>query len=103
MCLGIPARIVAIVDKDNLLANVAVSGIQRQINIACIASDESDLDKLIGQWVLVHVGFAMCVIDEAQAQQTLQALQSMQALEHEIDDFSHIGNAGEHPLKEEQK
>lgn len=94
MCLGIPGKIVEITDAEAMLANVEVSGIKREINIACVI--ETTAEALIGKWALVHVGFAMCIINESQAKETLDALASMQALEHEVDDFSSVGQtAGE--------
>ena len=87
MCLGIPARVVEITDTTTLLGNVEVSGIKREVNLACVA-DERAPEKLIDQWVLVHVGFAMSIIDEKQARESLAALEAMQALEHNIDDFN---------------
>lgn len=89
MCLGIPGKIVEITDIDAMLANVEVSGIKREISIACVI--DTTAEDLIGKWSLVHVGFAMCIIDEAQAKETLDALQAMQALDHEVDDFSAVG------------
>lgn len=89
MCLGIPGKIVAINDTENLLASVEVNGIRREINVSCVV--ENHAEELIGKWALVHVGFAMCIIDEQQAQQTLDALSSMQVLEHEVEDFTAVG------------
>lgn len=86
MCLGIPGKIVAITDEQAMLGQVEVSGIQREVNLSCVV--ETTASDLIGRWALVHVGFAMCLIDEQQAQETLDALAAMQAIEHEIDDFS---------------
>ena len=71
MCLGIPGRIVRIDDADMNLATVDVAGVRRQINIACIVSDNHPPEACLGDWVLVHVGFAMSRIDEAQAEETL--------------------------------
>lgn len=91
MCLGIPGKIVEITDVESMLANVEVSGIKREINIACII--ETTVEDLVGKWTLVHVGFAMCIIDEVQAKETLLALEAMQALDHEVNDFSAVGQA----------
>lgn len=91
MCLGIPGKIIEITDSEAMLANVEVSGIKREINIACVI--ETTAEDLVGKWALVHVGFAMCLIDEAQAKETLEALEAMQALDHEVDDFSSVGQA----------
>lgn len=90
MCLGVPGKVVGITDAAALLASVEVSGIKREVNVGCVV--EGVPDELLGKWVLVHVGFAMCVIDEKQAKETLAALESMQALEHELDDFSQRSN-----------
>ncbi len=67
MCLGIPGRIVTIDDVQKKLATVDVSGVRRQVNIACIVNEEHPVHACLGDWVLVHVGFAMSRIDEAEA------------------------------------
>jgi len=74
MCLGIPGRIVKIVDAEKKLATVDVNGIKRQVNIACILNDTRDAHSCVGDWVLIHVGFAMSRIDEQQAAETLKIL-----------------------------
>lgn len=75
MCLGIPGRITAITDPGRLMAMAEVSGVRRAVNVACVAGD--DLNALVGQWVLIHVGFAMSLIDEAEAAATLEALRDL--------------------------
>jgi len=70
MCLGIPGRIVEIVDDAYDIAKVEVSGVKRNISIALVRAD--GIEK--GDWVLVHVGFAMSKINEQEAQETLKAL-----------------------------
>lgn len=75
MCLGIPGRITAITSPDRLMAMAEVSGVRREVNVACIAGDR--LDDLVGQWALIHVGFAMSIIDEDEAEKTLQALKDL--------------------------
>lgn len=85
MCLGIPGQIVEITDSDNLLAKVDVSGVKRQVNIACIVSDDHPVDSCIGDWVLVHVGFAMSRIDEDEAHKTLQILTELGEVQQELD------------------
>ena len=75
MCLGIPGQIVAITDPARLMAMAEVSGVRREVNVACIA--EGPLDDLIGAWALIHVGFAMSRIDEDEAAKTLEALQGL--------------------------
>lgn len=84
MCLGIPGKIVAITHPTNKLAMVDVLGVQREINIACIVNDEHPVDSCVGDWVLVHVGFAMSRIDEKEAQLTLEVLQMLGDAQAEI-------------------
>ena len=76
MCLGIPGQIVEITDAGRLMALAEISGVRREVNIACIASD-APLETLIGSYALIHVGFAMALIDEAEAARTLEALQGL--------------------------
>lgn len=85
MCLGIPGRIVRIDDAEKKLATVDVSGIKRQVNIACIVSEDHPLDSCVGDWVLVHVGFAMSRINEAEAAQTLKILTELGEAQAEIE------------------
>ena len=75
MCLGIPGRITAIVDEDRLMAMAEVSGVRRAVSVACVAGN--DLQALVGQWALIHVGFAMSLIDEDEAAKTLEALRDL--------------------------
>ena len=73
MCLGIPGQVVEIVDAAGHLAKVDVSGVRRVISTRLLASAPPD----VGDWVLVHVGFAMALIDETEAQATLDQVQRM--------------------------
>ena len=75
MCLGIPGRIVAITDPARQLALAEVSGVRREVNLACIA--DGPLEGLVGAWALIHVGFAMALIDAAEAERTLAALRDL--------------------------
>jgi hydrogenase expression/formation protein HypC len=75
MCLGIPGRITAITDAGRLMAMAEVSGVRREVNVACVA--EGPLEGLIGEWVLIHVGFAMSRIDPEEADRTLAALRDL--------------------------
>jgi hydrogenase expression/formation protein HypC len=77
MCLAIPGQIVAISDAAKKLAIVEVSGVRREINIACVVDADHPAAGCVGDWVLVHVGFAMSRIDEAQAAATLQILREL--------------------------
>ncbi len=75
MCLGIPGQIVEITDTDRMTAMADVSGVKREVNVACVA--EADPATLVGRWALIHVGFAMALIDEAEAAATLEALKHL--------------------------
>jgi hydrogenase expression/formation protein HypC len=82
MCLGIPGQIVEFVDEVNDIAKVEVSGVRRNISVALVRPEGIHM----GDWVLVHVGFAMSKIDENEAQETLQLLRSMgEAYEEELE------------------
>ncbi|HVO00872.1 MAG TPA: HypC/HybG/HupF family hydrogenase formation chaperone [Candidatus Cybelea sp.] len=74
MCLGIPGRIVAITDPVHKLGTVEVAGVRRAVNLACIIDEDHPIEACIGDWVLVHVGFAMSRIDEREAEATLALL-----------------------------
>lgn len=86
MCLGVPGQIVKIGDSALQLATVDVCGVQRDVNISLICDNDNPA-PLLGKWVLVHVGFAMSIIDEAEAKQTQEALLAMSQLDHEVGDF----------------
>ena len=85
MCLGIPGRIVAIADEAAMLAVVDVSGVRRTVDVVCVAQEGEPLEALIGVWVLVHVGFAMSRIDEAEAAATLKVLTEIGEAQAEMD------------------
>ncbi len=82
MCLGIPGQIIAITDLDNSLAMVNIGGVKREVNIACILDEEYTPENCLGDWVLVHVGFALNRLDEQEAHQTLDFLNQLTAFEH---------------------
>ncbi|MEM8855505.1 MAG: HypC/HybG/HupF family hydrogenase formation chaperone [Pseudomonadota bacterium] len=83
MCLGIPGKIVAIEDEARHLATVDVSGVRRAVNVLPVEGN-GPLEDLIGRYVLVHVGFAMSLIDEAEAKRTLEALNELGEAQEEI-------------------
>ncbi len=88
MCLGIPGQIVEISDPAQLRAKVEVEGVRREVSIALIGLDGPDSAR-VGDWVLVHVGFAMAKIDEDDARETLDALKALGDLyEQELTDYS---------------
>jgi hydrogenase expression/formation protein HypC len=81
MCLGIPGEVVELLDHDHL-ARVEVAGVRRTVNIGLVVDEGVNP----GDWVLLHVGFAMAVIDEEEAQLALASLQMMgQAYSDEVD------------------
>ena len=83
MCLGIPAQIVAVTDPDRMMALAEVSGVRREVNVAPVASGE--LEDLVGKWTLIHVGFAMALIDEDEAAATLEALRDLGEAQEALD------------------
>ncbi|MDR1426648.1 MAG: HypC/HybG/HupF family hydrogenase formation chaperone [Bifidobacteriaceae bacterium] len=84
MCLGIPGEVIAIVDESEHLASVAVNGVRRTISARLLADDP----VAVGDWVLVHVGFAMSKIDEHEAALTLDQIQKLgRPFEEEMDAF----------------
>jgi hydrogenase expression/formation protein HypC len=84
MCLGIPGQLREISDVHEHLARVDVSGVTRIVNIGLL--EDEDLQP--GDWVLIHVGFAMSKIDEREAALALASLQLMgQAYDDELEAF----------------
>jgi hydrogenase expression/formation protein HypC len=84
MCLGIPGRIIEIVDATDKLALADFGGVRRKVNVICVADEGTTLDDLVGRWVLVHVGFAMSVIDEREAEATLAILTELGEMQSEV-------------------
>jgi len=74
MCLGIPGRVIEITDAANNLALADFNGVKRVINLACVVDPTQTIEDCVGDWVLVHVGFAMSRIDEREAAETLRVL-----------------------------
>jgi hydrogenase expression/formation protein HypC len=86
MCLAIPGKIVEIVDEENSIAKVEVGGVKRNINIGMLGKDEAG----VGDYVLIHVGFAMSKVDEAQAQDTLRVLREIGEFDLEFEQFKTV-------------
>jgi len=84
MCLGIPGKIVEITNPTHKLALVDVAGVKREINVTCVVNEEHPLESCIGDWVLVHVGFAMSRIDEQEAAATLEVLNELGEVQAEL-------------------
>ena len=85
MCLGIPGQIVEMVDEANTIARVDVNGVRRNVNIGLVTAD----NPRIGDWVLIHVGFALSKIDDDEAQATFRFLEELgKAYEDELSQLS---------------
>ena len=93
MCLGIPGRVVSISDADNKLGVVDISGVRREVNLICVLDDDHPIEACVGDWVLVHVGFAMSRIDEAEAAATLAILEELDEVAPELDAMRSSGQA----------
>jgi hydrogenase expression/formation protein HypC len=84
VCLAIPGQVVGVVDEANRLAKVDVAGVRRTVNVGLL--DGEGVDE--GDWVLIHVGFAMSKIDEEEASATLTLLEAMGAeYEQELEEL----------------
>src|SRR3974377_2276923 len=92
MCLGIPGCIVRIDDAENMIATVDICGVRRQINVNCIVDENHPVEACIGDWVLVHVGFAMSRIDADEAAATLKLLSELGEAQAELE--SMLDHAG---------
>jgi len=73
MCLGIPGQLVEWVDREHHIAKAEVSGVRRNVNVGLLAGPPDHVD--VGDWVLIHVGFAMSKIDEEEARETRRFLE----------------------------
>ena len=75
MCLGIPGQVVEWGQPEHHIAKVEVSGVRRNINVGLLVDEPGGLQ--IGDWVLIHVGFAMSKVDEEEARKTREFLESL--------------------------
>jgi hydrogenase expression/formation protein HypC len=82
MCLAIPGRVVEIVDEAGDIAKVEVGGVRRNINVALLDAVR------VGDYVLIHVGFALSKVDEHEAAATLRLLEELGAYQDEFDQFN---------------
>jgi hydrogenase expression/formation protein HypC len=83
MCLAIPGKIVEIVDPENSIAKVEVGGVKRNVNIGMLGEEEAR----VGDYVLIHVGFAMSKVDEKEAEETLRVLKEIGEFDLEFEQF----------------
>jgi hydrogenase expression/formation protein HypC len=90
MCLGIPGQIVEMVDDEHHIAKAEVSGVRRNVNVGLLTEGEDAVG--IGDWVLIHVGFAMSKIDEEEARQTREFLEMLgEPYEQELSELKASG------------
>ncbi len=86
MCLAIPGQVIELVDEENQIAKVDVVGVRRNINVSLLANDSGGARP--GDWVLIHVGFALSKVDEQEAHATLRLLEQMGAdYEQELEEL----------------
>ena len=86
MCLAIPGQVIEFVDEVNRLAKVDIAGVRRNVNVSLL--DEDGDSARPGDWVLIHVGFALSKVDEQEAQATLRLLEHMGAeYEQELEEL----------------
>jgi hydrogenase expression/formation protein HypC len=86
MCLAIPGQVIEIVDHANRLATIEIAGVRRTVNVGLL--DDDGIGVGPGDWVLIHVGFALSQIDEAEAHATLDLLAQMGAeYEQELEEL----------------
>ena len=76
MCLGVPGRVIEFVDPSRHIAKVEVSGVRRNVNVGLVLPDGLE----VGDWVLIHVGFALSKIDEDEARRTTDYLKQLDDL-----------------------
>jgi len=85
MCVGIPAQVVEILPAERKMAVVEVEGVRREVSIVIVADEGLE----IGDWVLLHVGFAMSIIDEDEATAQLDFMRMLGSVyDEEVDAFS---------------
>ena len=91
MCLAIPGQVVELDAEQPLLAKVDVAGVRRNVNIGLL----DDQSVRPGDWVLIHVGFAMSKIEESQAQDQLRMLRALGEDELAIEEIRGYSFANE--------
>jgi hydrogenase expression/formation protein HypC len=88
VCLAIPGQVVEVLDESKRLARVDVGGVRRTVNVGLLDGDDGGPGVGPGDWVLVHVGFALSRIDEAEAEATHRLLAQMgAAYEQELEEL----------------
>ena len=90
MCLAIPGQILELIPGPPLLAVVDVTGVRRKVDLGLL----EDENPLPGDWVLIHVGFAMSKISEQGAHQQMQMLRMLGEDQAAMEEVSGYGLAG---------
>jgi hydrogenase expression/formation protein HypC len=86
MCLAIPGQVVELIDTANQIAKVDVVGVRRNVNVSLLADGDGGVRP--GDWVLIHVGFAISRVDEDEARATRELLEQMgQEYEQELEEL----------------
>jgi len=86
MCLAIPGQVVELLDHGSQLAKVDVAGVRRNVNVSLLESADGGVRE--GDWVLIHVGFAISRVDEEEAHATRALLEQMgQEYEQELEEL----------------
>jgi hydrogenase expression/formation protein HypC len=86
MCLAIPGQLVEVVDHENHIAVVDVVGVRRKVNVGLLGDGDSTVRP--GDWVLIHVGFAISRVDEEEARATRALLEAMgREYEQELEEL----------------
>ena len=97
MCVGIPAQVVEILAAEKKSAIVEVEGVRREVSIVIVLDD----GVKVGDWVLLHVGFAMSIIDEQEAEAQLDFMRMLGGVyEEEIEAFSAEVPSADAPITE---
>ncbi|BAI75092.1 hydrogenase expression/formation protein (plasmid) [Azospirillum sp. B510] len=81
MCLGVPALILGVADAGRMTVTAEMLGERREVNLSCLAAPDEPLSGWTGDWVLVHLGFALSRITEADARATLDLLRQLDEAE----------------------
>lgn len=81
MCLAIPGKVVEMVDAASGVVKVDVGGVRRNVSVALLD------DVNVGDYVLIHVGFALSKVDEREAAETLRLLEELGSYQEELDQF----------------
>jgi len=87
MCIALPCRILAVVDFERLLVAVSADGeaAQEIVSVALVVTPERPIDQLVGGFALIHAGFVISLIDEAEARSRLQVFAALDGGDGPID------------------